>query len=163
MVLTTTPGMAVGFHFICQLTWIRDTFLDSKAKLHKSSEWSSLISGPDWILLLRKPRIPASLCDSATTCHLEGWSRILQDKTGANKSSLTPLNCILKNWDRSDPQGLKKTHLIFLCDTACHGIHWRMANSGWLEGLLSIMLLLSRFSRVRLCATSETADRKSVV
>ena len=37
---------------------------------------------------------------------------------GANNSSLTPLNCILKNWDRCDSQGLKKTHLVFLCDTA---------------------------------------------
>ena len=37
---------------------------------------------------------------------------------GANNSSLTPLNCILKNWDRFDPRGLKKTHLVFLCDTA---------------------------------------------
>ena len=37
---------------------------------------------------------------------------------GANNSSLTPLNCILKNWDRFDPQGLKNTHLVFLCDTA---------------------------------------------
>ena len=37
---------------------------------------------------------------------------------GANNSSLTPLNCILKNWDRFDPQGLKKTYLVFLCDTA---------------------------------------------
>ena len=37
---------------------------------------------------------------------------------GANNSSLTPLNCILNNWDRFDPQGLKKTHLVFLCDTA---------------------------------------------
>ena len=36
----------------------------------------------------------------------------------ANDSSLTPLNCILKNWARFDPQGLKKTHLVFLCDTA---------------------------------------------
>ena len=35
---------------------------------------------------------------------------------GANNSSLTPLNCILKNWDIFDPQGLKKTHLVFLCD-----------------------------------------------
>lgn len=25
---------------------------------------------------------------------------------------------MLKNWDRFDPQGLKKTHLFFLCDTA---------------------------------------------
>ena len=36
---------------------------------------------------------------------------------GANNSSLTPLNCILKNWDKFDPQGLNKTHLVFLCDT----------------------------------------------
>ena len=36
---------------------------------------------------------------------------------GANNSSLTPLDCILKNWDRFDAQGLKKTHLVFLCDT----------------------------------------------
>ena len=36
----------------------------------------------------------------------------------ANNSSLTPLNCILKNWDRFDPHALKKTHLVFLCDTA---------------------------------------------
>ena len=33
-------------------------------------------------------------------------------------SSLTPLNCILKNWDRFDSQSLNKTHLVFLCDTA---------------------------------------------
>ena len=37
---------------------------------------------------------------------------------GTNNSRLTPLNCILQNWDRFDPQGLKKTHLVFLCDTA---------------------------------------------
>ena len=37
---------------------------------------------------------------------------------GANNSSLTPLNCILKNGDRFDPQSLQKTRLIFLCDTA---------------------------------------------
>ena len=37
---------------------------------------------------------------------------------GANNSSLTPLNCILENWNRFDPQGLKKTHLVFLRDTA---------------------------------------------
>jgi len=27
---------------------------------------------------------------------------------GANNSSLTHLNCVLKNWDRFDPQSLKK-------------------------------------------------------
>ena len=34
----------------------------------------------DWILLLQRPRIPASLCDSATTFHLGASSGILQDK-----------------------------------------------------------------------------------
>ena len=29
-----------------------------------------------------------------------------------------PLNCILKNWDIFDPQGLKETHLVSLCDAA---------------------------------------------
>ena len=37
---------------------------------------------------------------------------------GANNCSLTPLNCILKNWDIFGPKSLKKTFLIFLCDTA---------------------------------------------
>ena len=36
---------------------------------------------------------------------------------GASNSSLTPLNCILKNWDRFDPRSLKKALLIFFCDT----------------------------------------------
>ena len=47
-----------------------------------------------------------------------GWSRFFLLQMGANNSSLTPLNFILKNGDRFDPQGLKKTHLVFLCDTA---------------------------------------------
>ena len=37
---------------------------------------------------------------------------------GANNSSLTPLKCILKNWDIFDPPGLKKTRLIFRRETA---------------------------------------------
>ena len=37
---------------------------------------------------------------------------------GANSFSLPPLNCILKNWDIFYSQGLKKTQLVFLCDTA---------------------------------------------
>ena len=36
----------------------------------------------------------------------------------ANNSSLTPVNCILKNCDRFDPQSLKMTSLVFLCDSA---------------------------------------------
>ena len=46
------------------------------------------------------------------------WSLFSLLQMGANNSSLTPLNCFLKNWDRFDPQGFKKTHLVFLCDTA---------------------------------------------
>ena len=42
------------------------------------------------------------------------WSLFSLLQMGANNFSLTPL----KNWDRFDPQGLKKTHLVFLCDTA---------------------------------------------
>ena len=37
---------------------------------------------------------------------------------GAKSSSLTTLNCILRNWYRFDPQSLKKKHLVFLCDIA---------------------------------------------
>ena len=43
-----------------------------------SDQASSL--APDWILLLRGPRIPVYSCDSTTTFHLGGSSGILQDK-----------------------------------------------------------------------------------
>ena len=50
-------------------------------KLHYTKALSdqALSLAPDWILL-QKPRIPASLRGSATTFHLGGSSRILQDK-----------------------------------------------------------------------------------
>ena len=54
---------------------------------------------------------------------------------GASNFSLTPLNCTLKNWDRFDPKGLKKTHVVFLCDTAWprypleDGGRWRVGGS----------------------------------
>ena len=97
----------------------------------------------DWILLCWRPRIPVSFCGSATTFYLGGSSRILQNRMEANNSSLTLLNCSMKNWDRFDPQGLKKMHLVFLCDMHDHSIHWMIANSGRLEGLLSITLFYS--------------------
>ena len=59
----------------------------------------------------------------------EVWGYVLQDKMGANNSSLTPLNCILKNWNRFDPKGLKKTHLVFLCDTAW--LRYPLEDSEW--------------------------------
>ena len=46
------------------------------------------------------------------------WSLFSLLQMGANNFSITPLNCILKNWDRFDPQSLKKIHQVFLCDTA---------------------------------------------
>ena len=49
------------------------------------------------------------------------WSLFFLLHMGANNFSLTPLNCILKNWDTFDPKGLKKTHLVFLCDTTWPG------------------------------------------
>ena len=48
---------------------------------------------------------------------------------GADNSSLTPLNCILKNWDRVDPQGLKKTYLVFLCDAGWP--QYQLEDGGW--------------------------------
>ena len=46
----------------------------------KALRGQALSLAPDWILLLRGPRILTSLHDSTTTFHLEGSSRILQDK-----------------------------------------------------------------------------------
>ena len=38
---------------------------------------------------------------------------------GATQSSrLIPLDCVLKNWVKSNPQSLKKTHLTFFCKSA---------------------------------------------
>ena len=70
----------------------------NKTLLHKSSERSILVSGPG---------LNSSL--EAKNPGVFAWF--------SNTESFTPLNYILKNWDRFDPQGLKKTHLVFLCDT----------------------------------------------
>ena len=72
----------------------------------------------------RKGKLWCKVClhphlEQGGTPLVERWRWSLSHlQMGANNSSLTPLNCILKNWDRFDPQGLKKTRLIFLCDTA---------------------------------------------
>ena len=65
--------------------------------------------------------------------HLDSLGGFKADKMGANNSNFTPLNCILKNWDRFDPQSLKKTPLIFLVILHGHdSLQWQ-----W-ENLLSI-------------------------
>ena len=67
----------------------------------------------------KKKRTPPSRAGRDASGRKNGAGRFFSLlQMGANNSSLTPLNCILKNWDRFDPQGLKKTHLVFLCDTA---------------------------------------------
>ena len=57
---------------------------------------------------------------------VERWGLLVFSllQKGANNCSLTPLNCMLKNWDRFDPQSLKKIRVIFLCDTACPQYRW---------------------------------------
>ena len=88
--------------------------------------------------------------DSTAPFHLGGSSGILQDKMGANNSSLIPLNCILKNWDRLDPQGLKKTYLVFLCDTAWprypleDGERWPLGGSFKYNTVLQLDLILGQ-------------------
>ena len=82
-------------------------------------------SAKDRLCLTRKEKLQCKVCLHP---HLEQGGMLLRKmvlvnffsllQMGANNSSLTPLNCIWKNWDRFDPQGLKKTHLVFLCDTA---------------------------------------------
>ena len=59
------------------------------------------------------------------------------------------LNCILKNWDRFDPQGLKKTHLVFLCDTAWPRYPLKDAEQWPVGGSLkyNTVLHLDRFCR----------------
>ena len=55
-------------------------------------------------------------------------------RMGANSSRTTPLKCILKHWDNSDLQNLKR-RLIFFCDTEWHSSLWKMGDTGWLKGL----------------------------
>ena len=52
----------------------------NKTLLHKALSDQASSLAPDWILLLRRPRIPASLRGSATTFHFGGLSGILEDK-----------------------------------------------------------------------------------
>ena len=79
----------------------------------------------DRLSLTRKGKLRCKVClhprlEQGGMPLVERWCLSLFSllQIGANNSSLTPLNCILKNWDRCDPQSLTNTCLIFLCDTA---------------------------------------------
>ena len=39
-------------------------------------------------------------------------------KMGATQSRVTPLDCVLKTWDKFDSRSLKKTCLTFFCKSA---------------------------------------------
>ena len=90
---------------------------------------------------------------------------------GVNNSNLTPLNYILKNWDILGPQSLKKTLLIFDCDTAWPhyplegGEQWPVGGSlnyntvlqldrfcrkqgKWIEAAYVLPLLSARYARL---------------
>ena len=54
-------------------------YILTKLYYTKAPSYQASSLAPDWILFLQRPRIPASLRDSATTFHLGGSSRILQD------------------------------------------------------------------------------------
>ena len=112
----------------------------NRTLLHKSSEWSSLISGPGLNSSPLEAKNPGVFAWFGNNLSSWGLVWFLQDKMGANNSSLTPLNCILKNWGRFDPPGLKKTYLVFLCDTARPQYPLEDGIGGQLEGLLSIIL-----------------------
>ena len=75
---------------------------------------------------------------------VERWRLLLFSllQMEANNSSLIPLTYILKNWDRFDPQSLKKTHLIFLCDTAWPGCPLE-GGEWWLVGGPQLLLFYS--------------------
>ena len=53
---------------------------------------------------------------------------------GASSSKNTPLKRILKNWDKFDPQNLKKKYLIFFCDTEWPWYSLEDRNTGLLKG-----------------------------
>ena len=69
---------------------------------------------------------------------------------GATQSSrLTPLNCVLKNWDKFDPQSLKKTRLTFFCKSAWPQYPLESSRQWPVEGSLSYdtVLQLDQFCR----------------
>ena len=82
--MTSSWRLAGGHSFWPPLMPVRSFLylLDTLIKLYYTKALSDQASSlaPDWILLLRGPRIPASLRDSTTTFHLGGSSGILQDK-----------------------------------------------------------------------------------
>ena len=68
---------------------------------------------------------------------------------GASSSRTTPLKCIfLKNWDKFDPQNLKRHAWSSSVILNGHSILWNMGNTDWLKGLnYNTVLQLDQFCR----------------
>ena len=85
MYITPLLTLANGSSFCPLLMSMSGAFSTSfilliKLYYTKALSDQGLSLAPDWILLLWRPRIPASLRDSATTFHLGALSGIFQDK-----------------------------------------------------------------------------------
>ena len=79
------------------------------------------------------------------------WSPLfsLLQRGGTQSYRLTPLDCVLKNWDKFDPQSLKKTCLTFFCKSAWQQYPLESSRQWPVEGSLSYdtVLQLDRFCR----------------
>ena len=82
-------------------------------------------SAKDRLCLTRKEKLQCKVClhphiEQGRTPPVERWCwSLFSSYTWELTIPASPsLNYILKNSSRFDPQSLKKTHLIFLCDTA---------------------------------------------
>ena len=71
----------------------------------------------------------------------------LNQMRATQSSRLTPLNCVLKNWDKFDPQSLKKTCLTVFCKSAWPWYPLESSRQWLVEGSLSYntVLQLDRF------------------
>ena len=68
------------FWCLCQKLSLSPLYFNKKLYYTKALSNQALSLAPDWILLLREPRILVYSRDSTTTFHLGGSSGILQDK-----------------------------------------------------------------------------------
>ena len=130
------------FWCLCQKLSLSPLYFN-KALLHKSSEWSSLVSGPRLNSSPPKAKNPASY-SSATTCHLGGSSGILEDKVSMLRSlvlcspsehifccTLLTLQCAcVSEWNEGPCSAVRSLHgdLIRLMVKTCWSFY-RPANA----------------------------------
>ena len=127
------PG---GYSF-CPL--LRSNFR-SLTLLHKSSEWSSLISGPGL-------NSPLEAKNPGILLWVQQQPFILGARPGFFRTRwelTTPASLLWtvswKTWIDLIPRAWRRHTWSSYVILHGHGIPWRMVNHGWLEGLLSIIL-----------------------